>query len=130
MNSYFEIGGHIVECSADDNISLPSSLPMVSAAERPERGRNSAKNETSLMSKTSPSSGVSAVSKSSQFRTADRTLYEQWKHTAFMPIRDAREAGVNFNVPALIVSGIGSNLKAVQSNYHWAMGRLMPDHDQ
>lgn len=54
MTSYFEIGGHIVECSADDNTSHPSSISMVSVAERPERGRNSAKDETSLMSKTSP----------------------------------------------------------------------------
>jgi hypothetical protein len=129
MNSYFEIGGHIVECVVGIT-SHPSSISMVSAAERPVRGRNSAKDETSSMSKTSPSFGVSAASKSSQFRTADRTLYEQWKHTAFMPIRDAREAGVNFNIPALISLGIGSNLKAVQSNYHWAMGRLMPDYDQ
>lgn len=55
MTSYFEISGHIVECSADDNTSHPSSLPMVSVAERPERGRNSAKDETSSMSITSPS---------------------------------------------------------------------------
>jgi len=45
MTSYFEISGHIVECSTDDNTSLPSSISMVSVAERPERGRNSAMNE-------------------------------------------------------------------------------------
>ena len=45
MTSYFEISGHIVECSTDDDTSLPSSISMVSVAERPERGRNSAMNE-------------------------------------------------------------------------------------
>lgn len=45
MTSYFEISGHIVECSTDGNTSLPSSLSMVTAADRPERGRNSAKSE-------------------------------------------------------------------------------------
>jgi len=54
MTSYFEISGHIVECSTDDSTSHPSSSSMVSVAERPERGRNSAKDETSLMSITSP----------------------------------------------------------------------------
>jgi hypothetical protein len=61
MISYFEIGGHIVECSADDNTSLPSSISMVSAAERPERGRNSAKDETFLMSKTSKALSSSTI---------------------------------------------------------------------
>ena len=45
MNSYFEISGHIVECSTDDSTSHPSSLSMVSVVERPERGRNSTMNE-------------------------------------------------------------------------------------
>ena len=45
MTSYFEISGHIVECSIDDDTSHPSSISMVSVAERPERGRNSAMNE-------------------------------------------------------------------------------------
>jgi len=54
MSSFFEIGGHIVECSTDDSTSHPSSLSMVSAAERPERGRNSAKNEN-VSSRTSAS---------------------------------------------------------------------------
>ena len=45
MTSYFEISGHIVECSTDDNTSHPSSISMVSVAERPERGRNLAMNE-------------------------------------------------------------------------------------
>jgi hypothetical protein len=45
MTSYFEISGHIVECSTDGNTSHPSSLSMVTAAERPERGRDSAKAE-------------------------------------------------------------------------------------
>jgi len=77
MSSYFEIGGHIVECSADDNTSLPSSISMVSVAERPERGRNSAKYETSPMSITSPSSGgkgESVYERTSRLRRARRAL--------------------------------------------------------
>jgi len=77
MNSYFEIGGHIVECSADDNTSLSSTISMVSVAERPERGRKSAKDETSLMSKTSPSSGgkgESVYERTSRLRRARRAL--------------------------------------------------------
>jgi len=45
MTSYFEIGGHLVECSTEDSTSLPSSKFGGIAAERPERGRNSAKAE-------------------------------------------------------------------------------------
>jgi hypothetical protein len=83
MNSYFEIGGHIVECSADDNTSHPSSLSMVSAAERPERGRNSAKDETSSMSITSASRsrGRSEIHKEIQ-----RYAIDMWT----IPIRNTK----------------------------------------
>ena len=50
MTSYFEIGGHIVEC---DLTSLLSPYQMVSAAERPERGRISARSQASSMPQTS-----------------------------------------------------------------------------
>ena len=53
MTSYFEISGHIVECSTDDNTSHSSFSLMVSAAERPERGRISARSQASLMPQTS-----------------------------------------------------------------------------
>ena len=42
MKSYFEIHGHIVEC---DLTSIPSPQLGGFVAERPERGRNSAKTE-------------------------------------------------------------------------------------
>ena len=76
MNSYFEIGGYIVECDVGIT-SHPSSLSMVSVAERPERGRNSAKDETSSMSITSPSSGgkgESVYERTSRLRRARRAL--------------------------------------------------------
>jgi len=83
MTSYFEISGHIVECSTDDSTSLPSSLSMVSEAERPERGRNSAKDETSLMSKTSASR---PRGRSDIHREIQRYAFDMWT----IPIRNAR----------------------------------------
>ena len=46
MKSYFEIHGHIVESSVEDYTSPPSPQLGGFAAERPERGRNSAKTES------------------------------------------------------------------------------------
>ncbi len=45
MKSYFEIHGHIVESTVDDLTSPPSPQLGGFVAERPERGRNSAKTE-------------------------------------------------------------------------------------
>jgi len=123
MSSFFEIGGYIIDGMEFANQQQPQS-----ALQR--RAHTQANREARQFLKGVEKSGVLSAPKSSQFRTADRTLYEQWKHVAFMPIRDARDAGVNFNVPALIGIGIGSQLKAIQSNYHWIMGRLIPEHDQ
>lgn len=54
MKSYFEIGGHIIECDIDNlaNTSLLSSKTKVPAAKRPERGRNFAKGQSSSMTQT------------------------------------------------------------------------------
>jgi hypothetical protein len=123
MSSFFEIGGIIIDGMEFANQQQPQS-----ALQR--RAHTQANRETRQFLKGVEKSGVLAAPKSSQFRTADRTLTQQWKHTVFMPIRDFREAGINFNVPALLGLGIGSHLKAIQSNYHWFMGRLMPDYDQ
>jgi hypothetical protein len=49
--SYFEISGQIIEC---DITSHSSSTSMVSAAERPERGRIAARSQASSMPQTSP----------------------------------------------------------------------------
>ncbi len=47
MKSFFEIHGHIVECDLSaDSTSLPSPQLGGFVAERPERGRNSAKTES------------------------------------------------------------------------------------
>ena len=45
MKSYFEIHGHVVECITRTSTSPPSSQLGGFVAERPERGRNSAKTE-------------------------------------------------------------------------------------
>jgi len=54
LTSFFEIGGHIIEC---DITSHSSSTLMVSAAERPERGRIAARSQASPMLQTSSSTG-------------------------------------------------------------------------
>lgn len=87
MTSYFEIGGHIVECSAYDNTSHPSSLSMVSVAERPERGRNSAKDETSLMSKTS---AHRPRGRHELHREIQRYAFDMWT----IPLRHGRPSDV------------------------------------
>ena len=73
MTTYFEISGYIVECSTNDSTSHSSSSPMVSAAQRPERGRNLAKNEN-FSSRTSPSHGESFLEKTARFRRARRAI--------------------------------------------------------
>ena len=50
LTSFFEISGHIIEC---DITSHSSSITMVSAAERPERGRIAARSQSSMMTQTS-----------------------------------------------------------------------------
>lgn len=54
MKSYFEIGGHIIECDIDDigNTSLLSSKTKVPASKRPERGRSFDKGQSSVMTQT------------------------------------------------------------------------------
>jgi len=94
MTSYFEIGGHIVECSTDDSTSHPSSLSMVSVAERPERGRNSAKNEN-FSSRTS-----------ARDRTRADIHKETWRYAIDMwtiPIRHGR--------PSDVVAPLGAGLR-------------------
>ena len=56
LTSYFEIGGHIVECDIIYNTSLPSPKPSVYAAVRPERGRSSASSQASSMPQKTSSS--------------------------------------------------------------------------
>ena len=85
MTSYFEIGGHIVESSTDDSTSHSSSLSMVSVAERPERGRNSAMNE-SVSSRTS----VRPRTRSDIHRETWRFAFDMWT----IPIRHGRVTDV------------------------------------
>jgi len=85
MTSYFEIGGHIVECSTDDSTSLPSSISMVSVVERPERGRNSTMNEN-FSSRTS----VRPRGRSDIHREIWRFAFDMWT----IPIRHGRASDV------------------------------------
>ena len=85
MTSYFEIGGFIVESSTDDSTSPSSSLSMVSVAERPERGRNSAMNE-SVSSRTS----VRPRGRSDIHREIQRYAFDMWT----IPIRHGRASDV------------------------------------
>ena len=94
MTSYFEISGHIVECSTDDSTSLPSSLSMVSVVERPERGRNSTMNEN-FSSRTS----VRPRGRSDIHREIQRYAFDMWT----IPIRHGRASDV--------VSPLGAGLR-------------------
>lgn len=73
MKSFFEIAGHLVDGStAAASTSLPSSKFGGIAAERPERGRNSAKAEEATT-------------------RADLSLFEHWKKTSFHVVRGLGE---------------------------------------
>lgn len=63
MTSYFEIGGHIVEVDLQNLTSLSSSPLTVSVAERPERGRTSARSQASSMPQTSTALLSSTIGK-------------------------------------------------------------------
>ncbi|AXH77882.1 MAG: hypothetical protein [Cressdnaviricota sp.] len=102
MTSYFEISGHIVECSTDDSTSLPSSISMVSVVERPERGRNSTMNEN-FSSRTS----VRPRSRSDIHRETQRYVFDMWT----IPLRNFRASDV--------IAPIGAGLR----NFELAMER-------
>jgi len=85
MTSYFEISGHIVVCPTDDNTSHSSSISMVSVAERPERGRDSAMNEN-FSSRTSARDRTRA----DIHREIQRYAFDMWT----IPIRHGRPSDV------------------------------------
>ena len=126
MTSYFEISGHIVECSTDDSTSLPSSLSMVSAAERPERGRNSAKDETSSMSITSPlseSNGESLQQRAARLRRARRAVSVALAIAAAdgpLPVGDSIAiVGLGFYAAWEINHAAGDPLRMSDGPYRW-----------
>lgn len=82
MSSFFEISGHIVECDVGIT-SHPSSLSMVSAAERPERGRISARSQASPMPQTS---SARPRGRSDIHREIWRYAFDMWT----IPIRNGR----------------------------------------
>jgi len=115
MTSYFEISGHIVECSTDDSTSHPSFLSMVSVAERPERGRNSAMNED-----VSP--------RTSAFSDPKLSFSEHWYKTAFHPLREfsklstRRQIGIVLNPRIGVPFGIQHGLEVVGMHYDYFLG--------
>ena len=111
--SYFEIGGHIIECDIDNlhNTSLLSSKTKVPAAKRPERGRNFARGQSSAMTQTEKDS-----------------LFTHWLKTVSYPSRSAydmfsehpqRLIPIAKNPRGLIVHGIQWNLDILEMNYDY-----------
>ena len=111
--SYFEIGGHIIECDIDNlaNTSLLSSKTKVPAAKRPERGRNFAKGQSSVMTQTEKDS-----------------LFTHWLKTVTYPARSAydmfsdkpqRLVPIAKDPRGLIVPGIQWNLDMLEMNFDY-----------
>ena len=111
--SYFEIGGHIIECDIDDlgNTSLLSSKTKVPASKRPERGRSFARGQSSSMTQTSRDS-----------------LFTHWLKMVSYPARSAfdmfsdhpqRLMYIAKDPRGLIVPGIQWNLDMIEMNYEY-----------
>ena len=111
--SYFEIGGHIIETDLDDlaSTSLLSSNTKVPAAGRPERGRISARDQSSSMTQTSKDS-----------------LFTHWLKMASYPSRSAFDLvtekpesilGFVKDPRTLGVFGIQWQLDVIEMNYDY-----------
>ena len=106
MISYFEIGGHVVQCVAENITSLPSSKPIVSAVERPERGRNSTRSQASLMPQKS-------------------SFADHWFKTQFHVLREfselptRRQISMLTNPRVMIPFGIQKNLEVMEMHYEY-----------
>ena len=111
--SYFEIGGHIIECDIDNlaNTSLLSSKTKVPAARRPERGRSFARGQSSSMTQTEKDS-----------------LFTHWLKTVSYPARSAFDLfsqkpqhllGIIKDPRSAAFYGIQWNLDAVEINYDY-----------
>lgn len=111
--SYFEIGGHIIECDIDDltSTSLLSSKTKVPAAKRPERGRNFAKGQSSSMTQTEKDS-----------------LFTHWMKMVSYPVRSAydmfsehpqRLVFIAKDPRGILVPGIQWNLDVLEMNYDY-----------
>ena len=112
-SSYFEIGGHIIECDIDDlgNTSVLSSKTKVPAAKRPERGRSFARGQSSSMTQTEKDS-----------------LFTHWLKMVSYPARSAFDLvsekpesvlGVIKDPRTLGVFGIQWNLDMIEMNYDY-----------
>ena len=104
--SYFEIGGHIVQCVVDNITSHSSSKPIVSAAERPERGRNSARSQASSMPQRS-------------------SFAEHWFKTQFHVLREftelptRRQISMLTNPRIMVPFGIQKNFEVMEMHYEY-----------
>ena len=111
--TYFEIGGHIIECDLDElgSTSILSSKTKVPAAKRPERGRNFAKGQSSSMTQTEKDS-----------------LFTHWLKMVSYPTRSAydmvskkpeRLGGFIKNPHSLGVFGVQWHLDMIEMNYDY-----------
>ena len=112
-SSYFEIGGHIIECDIDDlgNTSVLSSKTKVPAAKRPERGRSFARGQSSSMTQTEKDS-----------------LFTHWLKMVSYPARSAFDLvsekpesvlGVIKDPRTLGLFGIQWHLDMIEMNYEY-----------
>jgi hypothetical protein len=113
MKSYFEIGGHIIECDIDDlgNTSLLSSKTKVPASKRPERGRSFDKGQSSLMTQTEKDSlGIHALKMWSYPARTGYDLLTEKPQTILGFVKDPRTLGV---------LGIQLGLDQIELNYRY-----------
>jgi hypothetical protein len=113
LKSYFEIGGHIIECDIDNlsNTSLLSSKSRVPAAGRPERGRISARDQSSTMTQTSKDSlGTHALKMWTYNIRSGYDLFTEKPESILGFIKDPRTLGV---------LGIQWSLDTIELNYDY-----------
>jgi len=113
MTSYFEIGGHIIECDIDDlgSTSLLSSKTKVPAAKRPERGRSFARGQSSTMTQTEKDSlGIHALKMWTYSIRSGYDLVTEKPESILGFVKDPRTLGV---------LGIQWGLDSVELNYRY-----------
>jgi hypothetical protein len=113
LKSYYEIGGHIIECDIDNlaNTSLLSSKTKVPAAKRPERGRSFARGQSSTMTQTEKDSlGIHALKMWSYSLRSGYDLLTEKPETALGFFKDPRTLGV---------FGIQWGLDQIELNYDY-----------
>ncbi len=114
MNSYYEIHGHVMDGSVADHTSPLSSQLGGIAAERPERGRSSAKAE-SLMSAARDTGESRTGFLQHVYRTGSHPIRE------FNELPRGRQIGYLQNPIAFAVWGVYKQLEVIAMHYEYAM---------